>query len=217
MFMSIYQLIHIFVERKQTFLVTFLTVVIAVFVFSSSQSNSYRGEVLLSITRTALEEAADYRFDEYYRFQADERLAETLVQYLDSASGKRAVADKAKLSEKNRDQYLESKLRIAKRGTNGILVQYKAFGREESMRLGEALSLVANAYLILLNEDARDLTWFTVLSEPPVVAEAKWGIIRVVGVGFFGGIFLAFWAVLLQFFSEGYREYLKSKNKNPLQ
>lgn len=214
--MSAYEFISLFVERKKTFLGTLLLVLCITFVFWMTQSSRYRGEVLLSVTRTAVEKSSDYAYDEYYRFQADEKLAETLAQYLESAPGKRMVAERARLSGKGYDQYVGAKLRVAKRGTNGILIQYKSSRHEEAIQLGEALTFAASAYVTSLNEDARDQTWFTVLSENPVIEEVKWSAFHLSLIGVFGGVFLAFWAVLLQFFGEEYQKYVRSQKK-PLQ
>ncbi len=211
--MSVYDFISLFVQRRKTFGGVFLLILCAAFVFWMTQPSQYRGEVLLSVTRTALEKSSDYAYDEYYRFQADEKLAETLTQYLESAPGKRVVAERARLSGKGYDQYVGAKLRVVKRGTNGILIQYKSSRYEEAVQLGEALDFAASAYVTSLNEDARDQTWFTVLSEDPVIEEVKWSASHLSLAGIFGGVFLAFWAVLLQFFVEEYQKYVRSRKE----
>ena len=205
--MSPYELVDAFVQQRRLFIFTCLSVGVIALLFLFFQPSRYRGEVVLSITRTALSESAEYAYDEYYRFQADEKLAETITQYLMSMKGKQLVADRAALSRESYTQYTGHRLRIARLGTQLILAEYTMPSRAEADRVGEAISFVASSYVASLNEDARDSTWFTILTQDPVISENRWSIFQVMGAGVFGGIFLAFWAVLVRIFIEGYHRY----------
>lgn len=205
--MSPYDLIDIFVRQKKLFATLCACGVLASVGFLLFQPQRYRGEVVLTVTRTALADSAEYTYDEYYRLEADAKLADTVVQYLKSTTGKQMIAERAKLSEESYQRFTHDTLRIARLGTQLILTEYTLPNREEAVRLGEALAFVANRYVASLSEDARDLTWFTVLAEDPVVREAQWSALHVMGIGVFGGVFLAFWGVLVRVFSEGYRRH----------
>ncbi len=205
--MSPYELIDAFIRQRRLFISICFAVMIGTLLFFVFQPSRYQGEVVLTITRTALSESTEYAYDEYYRFQADEKLAETITQYLMSMKGKQLVADRAELSRESYKQYTERRLRIARLGTQLILAEYAMPSRAETERIGEAIAFVASSYVASLNEDARDPTWFTILAQDPVVAETRWSIFRVMGIGMLGGVFLAFWAVLVRIFIEGYRRY----------
>lgn len=212
--MSCYALVQLFVERRRRFAQGFLLVVGAVFVFAMLQPLSYRTELTLSVTRTALPVTTEYAYDSYYRFQADKELADTLVQYLGSATGKQHIAELAGLSSSEYARFTEEELRIARRGANLIAIEYDTPDRALATRLGEALDQTANTYVATLNEDAREPAWFTVIASEPVSREYLLTPVRLVAIALIGGLLAGFWAVLLQYFWEGYRDYARSKSKN---
>lgn len=205
--MSVYALLELFHSYRRLFVGTILVFCVGGFLFFHFQRERYETEVLLSVTRTAVTEIADYAYDEFYRLQADERMADTLVAYLTSQSGKRAVAEQALLTGSVYEKYIDQTLRAGRQGANLVVVQYLTGDRAEAERIGEALALVANAKLLELNEDARDQTWFTVIGGTPMIERFLFGPMRVTALSLGGGVFIGFWGVLLVHFWRGYREY----------
>lgn len=205
--MSPYEFIDIFVRQKKLFATLCACGVLASVGFLLFQPQRYQGEVVLTVTRTALADSAEYTYDEYYRLEADAKLADTVVQYLKSATGKQMIAERATLSDESYQRFTHDSFRIARLGTQLMLAEYTLPSREETVRLGEALAYVANRYVASLSEDARDPTWFMILAEDPVVREAQWSALHAIGIGVFGGGFVAFWGVLARVFIEGYRRH----------
>ncbi len=212
--MSLYALVQLFVQERQRFVQGFLLVAVIVLAFAFFQPAAYRTELVLSVTRTALAPTTEYAYDSYYRFSADERLAESLVQYLGSATGKRSIAERAALGEAEYDRFISDKLRIARRSANLVMVEYDTRDRATAERLGEALDQAANAYVVGLNVDARDPAWFTVVASEPVSRELALTPARLTVIALLGGLFAGFWAVLLQHFWTGYQQFKTQVTRN---
>lgn len=189
----------------------FVGVVVFVLVLSALlyhfQPLRYTSELLLTVTRTSVTPTPEYGYDHFYQFQANERLAETLNQYIASKTGKRDTAERAHLEGEAYRSYLEAKLRVTRLGTSGIVVEYAAPNVAFGEKLGEAIVLSANAYLVSLNEDARQSAWFTLISDKPVTTLATFSLGRMLGLGLVSGLFLAFWGVVGRHFWSEYRQH----------
>lgn len=212
--MSLYAWVALFERERRLGVSLFFAGIVLTWIGFALQPTQYSGAVMLTVTRTAVENTPDYRYDQFYRFQADERLAESLTQYLMSSVGKQSVAETARLDGVSFTVFTQSKLRVARLGTNLMNVEYRVHTREEAEQVAEALFQVANRFVALLNEDARERTWFTVLGERPVIEVARLGIVQILLIGSVIGLLVAFWGVLLRSFWQSYREHTRSSIKN---
>lgn len=59
-------------------------VILASFSYFYLKPISYEASLVLNITRSGLQKSDQYKFDDFYRLQADEKFAETLVQWIKS-------------------------------------------------------------------------------------------------------------------------------------
>lgn len=212
--MSLYAWIALFERERRLLATLFLTGLVLTWLGFTLQPAQYTGSAMLTVTRTAVENTPDYRYDQFYRFQADERLAESLTQYLMSSAGKQSVAEAARLDSTSFKDFTQNKLRVVRLGTNLMSVEYRVGTHEEAEHVSEALFQVANHFVALLNEDARERAWFTVLGESPVIEVARLGIVQILLIGSVIGLLIAFWGVLLRYFWRGYREHTQSNIKN---
>jgi len=203
--MSFYQLLALFDDRRQLFGGVLLAAVVMAAGTYFIQPSRYTNELWLTVTRTQVASSPDYTYDHFYRFQADERLAESLTVFLQGEVGKRMIAEKAKLDDGMYQQFLKTKLGITKQGTNEIKVVYQTKTLDQGAQLGEAMLTSANAYLFALNEDANQKEWFTVVGAKPAAWDARWSFGRLLLVGFVSGLVVAFWSAVLHFFWGEYR------------
>lgn len=211
--MTLYEWIALF-ERKRLLVVGLISLALmSAWGYFLKQPDLYRSSFTLTVTRTALPRPTEYSYDHFYRFQADERLAESVVAYLGSASGKQRVAERAEVDPVSFRAFVQSKLRIARQGTNLMMVETPAVTRESAGRLSQALLTEAEGYLARLNEDARDPYWFTVVSDEPVIHSARFSLVRLTAIGGVIGILAAFWMVVGLHFWEGYRGYRQTNTK----
>ncbi len=206
--MTLMELVRLFDRERRLFLGTLILVCLSAWMVYQFQKPHYKNELLLSVTRTAVLPTPDYTYDYFYRFQADERMAESLSHYLASRTGKRAVAEQAKLSGEAYKQYTEAKLKTGRLGTNLVKVEYLTPEVTGGAALGEALVTVANTYVYALNEDAQQKAWFTVIGGKPVTESALWSAGRFTVVALIVGSLVAFWTVLGRFF---WRQYHKQQ------
>lgn len=212
--MSLYDWIALFERERRLFVSLLIAGIVLTWLGFTLQPVQYSGTTLLTVTRTAVENTPDYRYDQFYRFQADERLAESLTQYLMSSVGRQSVAEAARLDGASFTAFTQSKLHVARLGTNLLSVEYHVSSREEAEQVAEALFQVANRFVVLLNEDARERSWFTVLGESPVIEVARLGMVQILLIGSVIGLLVAFWVVLLRHFWWGYREHSQSSINN---
>lgn len=204
--MTLVEFLHLFWASRRLFVGCLLIALLFALGYSFLQSPRYVSEVVLSVARTAASPTSDYAYDHYYRFQADERLADSLVSYLTSRTGRERVAERAELTSAEFQSYVGTTLRAARLGTNLIRIEYATSDRASAQRIGAALTTAANAYVGSLNEDARDPAWFLVLSDQPVIQGANLGGWRLLGLGIGGGVFVGFWVVLSRHVLSEYRK-----------
>ncbi len=203
--MTFTELVALFERERRLFVGTVGVAITLSLLAYQFQPVKYANELLLSVTRTSVPVTAEYAYDHFYRLQADERMAESLSQYLQSETGKRDVAEKAKLEGNAYKQYTNAKLKTVKSGTNGIRVSYQTDEVALGQTLGEAMGMTANEYIFSLNEDAREKDWFTVIEKKPVTQSAAWSLERFLLIGILVGIFFGFWAVLGRYFWKNYQ------------
>src|SRR5262245_41993460 len=141
--MSPSELLHLFVTERRLFLGCVVVAVAGAVVFSFTQPPRYMSEVILSVARTAIATTSQSAYDQFYRFQADERLADTLVSYLTSRTGRERVAERAALTPTAFQTYTGATLRAARFGTNLVQVEYTTHDRESAQKIGAALPTIA--------------------------------------------------------------------------
>ncbi|TXG78213.1 hypothetical protein E6Q11_01530 [Candidatus Dojkabacteria bacterium] len=210
--MSFYELFALFYNRRRFFggvLGTVWLVVTSTYFFQPAQ---YEGELWLTVTRTqGTPSTSEYTYDQFYRFQADERLADSLVAFLVSESGKRLISEKAKFDEYSYQKFLKGKINGMRQGTNAIKVSYRTTSLDQGAQIGEAVLNSANTYLFAINEDAHQPGWFTVVGMKPALWDASWSLERLGVLGLVSGLVVAFWGVVLRFFWDEYRVWQSRK------
>ena len=91
--MTFTELVALFDREKRLFIGTLGVAIILLLLAYQFQPVGYTSELLLSVTRTSVATTTEYAYDHFYRLQADERMAESISEYLQSETGKRDVAE----------------------------------------------------------------------------------------------------------------------------
>ncbi len=159
---------------------------------------SYTTSLTLNVTRKGSQETQDYKFDDFYRLQADERFAETLVQWLKSPSIVSEIfsplgSDFSELSPKELAGFFASE----KRSSQLVLVSFSTKNNNESEKISQSLFNVLEKNTEALNQDQKQSNWFKITMESPLIRKNQTDVFFVLGIAFLLGIFLAFWAVFL--------------------
>lgn len=140
-----------------------LIAVVAVYAWSVRVSQTYSASLLLNISRTEFQPSSDYRYDQFYRLQADEKFAETIIGWLKMPGVTKDIFDRAGINtdEKSMRQ-LGKSFRAEKLSVDLVGVKYETQTEDEAKKIANAASAVISEKTKSLNAEARDSNWFKV-------------------------------------------------------
>lgn len=185
------------------FWVVMATVLLGVFAYFVFRPVAYETSLALNITRSEVQETSAYRYDDFYRLQADEKFADTLVEWLknpriasDIYSQSRIPTDRLSLRR------LGKIFAPEKRSAQLVTVSFAAENPDKARKISAALSTVVSKNIEVLNRDQKESGWFQIIAGEPVIVKKDFNALAVLLVSMAAGIFIAFWIVLV-------RHYLK--------
>lgn len=173
----------------------FGTVVLGVMILGAAIQEilptAYKVEANLDITRSGQQnETTDYRYDEFYRLQADERFADTVVRWIGSGRIQEDIAKESKNVDFKR-------LKAMRLSSQLIKVNFFVANPNESEKVTSAISKVLNDKTQELNKDQKNPNWFKIIVSKPVVSEYKLPIAKLLMLTFVLGIFVGLWSVFI--------------------
>lgn len=196
--MELREFINIFVVRKRLFFAVFLAFVFAAFAGYRFQPMRYETSLTLNISRTGFDRTDAYRYDQFYRLQADERFADTVVRWIASPSVRsemRSLGMPASVSDSIVAKRLSSQMIDVRYAAPSV----KGFGNAD-----DAVVSALNRETERLNEGTKDPSWFVIIADDPVVSDSRIPFRIMFGGGVAAGIFFAFWTVLFaRYFEKG--------------
>lgn len=185
--MELREFFAIFVQHKKLFLGIVCGSIVCGCMYYFVQPQTYHTSLTLNITRDGVQDVDAYMYDDFYRLQADERFADTVVQWIDSpyvritvfAQGKdRAFTAKRLSSQVVNVEYITD---TVKEG-NDVAIKLISVLNEETQKLNQ--------------KQARD-SWFMILGSNPVVQDHTYALFFLFCLFSAIGFFLAFWAVMI--------------------
>lgn len=201
--MELRQFIALFVKEKRLIATIIIAVLFIGFFVYRLQGQWYTNTVLLSVTRIAPEETMEYRYDQLYRLQGDERMADTVARYLESGIGMKQVSEMANLNEVSVKFFIDGKVEALRTSSQLIQVNYRTKTPLEADRVGDALHETGERYVASLNEQAKDRNWFTLLATDAFVKDGRFTLLRTLGIALAIGALIAFWTVLIRWYWRG--------------
>jgi uncharacterized protein involved in exopolysaccharide biosynthesis len=197
--MDLTEYIDIFRKQARAFgLIVALSVAIA-FAWQGLQPKSYDVTLLLNIGRSSEQQTTEYTYDSFYRLQADERFADTVVRWLQSP---RVVEDIYAEAKIDTDTIGLRGLRSAFSGkrfsSQMIEVAYGSRNERQATELSRAITTVLSRYTESLNKENSELGWFAVIGSDPVIRDGRMSLPIALSVGAALGVFFGFWGVLLR-------------------
>ena len=197
--MELKQYFDIFLGQIRTFLAVVLVSLLCVFVWYVSQPPSYQATLLLNIGRGSLQHTDQYTYDSFYRLQADERFADTVVRWLGTP---RIVEDIYARAGLNRQAAaipsLKNTFQAKRLSSQMIEVTYADPDAATLEQIAVAAVAVLNDYTQSLNQKDRGAEWFVVVGSDPVIRDARVSLSFVLSIGLVFGIFIGFWAALFR-------------------
>lgn len=187
-------LIKILVDNKRSFwLVVIVCLALGMIVFSL-QPTKFETNLMLNVTRKGVQQTEEYRFDDFYRLQADERFADTVVRWLGAPQIASEVINEAEISQKD----FGGKFVAKRLSSQTIEVSYETKDQGVAQKIAVAAEKVLENQIKELDRDQKSETWFKLVFSQPLTNKkeiSSWIFI-------FGslaiGIFLGFWRILLK-------------------
>lgn len=196
--MELKDYINIFKKQIKVFLIVVLVFVLTAVVWQRSQPVNYRATLLLNIGRQGAQETQDYKYDSFYRLQADERFADTVVRWLASPRVVEDIYAGAGSDMKNSGVRNLKKSFSAKRLSSQMVeVTYDNYDTKTLEKLSKSAVEVVNRYTDSLNKENKEHGWFVVVGSEPVIRDARVSLSFVLVVSFALSVFAGFWAAIL--------------------
>lgn len=179
---------------KSNIAIVIYTAIIAAviaYAWSMRASQTYSASLLLSISRTETQATADYRYDQFYRLQADEKFAETIVEWLKSPGVVKSIFEKAGVSADQKTmRQLAKSFKAEKLSSNLIGIQYSTQTNDEAAHIAPAIESIISDKTKDLNSDSRDPTWFQITMHDLVVLKNVQDLRINLGVAVLVGVFV---------------------------
>ncbi|PIP26290.1 MAG: hypothetical protein COS71_01840 [Candidatus Moranbacteria bacterium CG06_land_8_20_14_3_00_40_12] len=178
-------------------------VILASFSYFYLQPTVYEASLILNITRSGLQKSDQYKFDDFYRLQADEKFAETLVQWIKSPRIALDIWTASGNNPENLNLRQLSKLFKAEKLSSQIVsVKFSTANPEIARKISDSIMEVISRETAALNKDQREENWFAIVAPDPVVLISRINPFFLFLASLVMGLFLGFWIVLV-------RHYLK--------
>ena len=178
-------------------------VILASFSYFYLKPISYEASLVLNITRSGLQKSDQYKFDDFYRLQADEKFAETLVQWIKSPRVALDIWTAAGNSSENLSLKQLTKLFKAEKLSSQIVsVKFSTANPETAKKISDSIIKIVSRETVALNQDQQEENWFEIVALSPVILISRVNPFLLFLATLAMGIFLGFWIVLV-------RHYLK--------
>ncbi len=206
--MDLREFLSVFWKYRVLFLGMVLVFVVMGFVAQLLQPVRFAAEITMNVARSGVRTTNEYAYDDFYRLQADERFADTVVRWLESP---RIVSDIVHAAKRDGEAISFDADRLSSQ-----VIRVRFITRDE--KIAEAISRslfeVLNRETASLNQNRSEDGWFALVGETPSIADARFGRSWVLGVSLFLGVFLGFFAVLFRWYWNGTLNMKGKSNEN---
>ncbi len=166
------------------------------FLVQRIQPARYAAEITMDVARSGVRVTSDYSYDDFYRLQADERFADTVVRWLESPRIVGDIASEAHVSE-------PVSFDAGRLSSQVIRIRYVTHDEASARRISAAVFTVLNRETGSLNRNRSEDGWFALIGDTPSIRDARFGGGRAFSIALCLGIFLGFFAVLFRWYWEG--------------
>jgi len=163
------------------------------------QPQRYDVSLILNVTRTGADSAGTYAYDDFYRLQADERFADTVVRWLSLPGIVNAIFEQSSVDSARLTSRPFGNIFKAQRLSSQVIhVTFTTRDEDAAQKTAAAITTVINRETEKLNALQQEKSWFVVLADAPVVSDGTRGASFVLSLTFFLGVFFGVWGVLLR-------------------
>jgi len=201
--MELKEYLAIFKKHFWPFLFVIALLITAAVLFQLFRPLSHKSSLTLNVTRIGAQQTGDYKYDDFYRLQADERFADTVVRWLGSPRVVVDIYNESKITTEGLSSRKLSRIFKARRLSSQVIeVSYITKDVKTAQGIAEAVVKIINQETEKLNELQKEEAWFTIAAEEPVIRENKWPWEVALLASLLLGIFFGFWAVLIRHYLE---------------
>ena len=186
---------HLAIFRKHKSLFGFAVILVLAggIIFQLFRPLTYRSDLMLNVTRIGSQSTSAYTYDGFYRLQADERFADTVVRWLGAPRVIKDILAEAGMTEKDLVSLNPRRL-----SSQMIAVSFMARDKEKSKKLIDAMIKIINKQTDDLNVSQKEINWFKILGSEPVTVENIFPWNKVIIVSLLVGIMAGVWMVYLK-------------------
>ncbi len=203
--MELREFVLIFFRHRRLFLGIVVGFVLVGAVARIWQPVRYEAEITMNVARSGIRSTSDYSYDDFYRLQADERFADTVVRWLESPRIVGDIASRARVSE-------TPSFDAARLSSQVIRIRYSTRDKAEADRIASSMFDVLNHETESLNKDRTEDGWFALVGETPAIGDARIGMGKACLFSFLLGVFVAFFMVLFRWYWNGGSSGMKKLN-----
>ncbi|MDP2838099.1 MAG: hypothetical protein Q8O53_02380 [Candidatus Moranbacteria bacterium] len=197
--MELRNLVLIFQKQWVFFLATVVAFIFVAWIWQKEQAVTYQVTLLLNIGRSGVNETTNYTYDSFYRLQADERFADTVVRWLTTPRVVEDIYHEAGLNAKMLGfKDLSRVFTPGRLSSQMITVKYSGSNEKALTQLAAVTVTVLNRHTTTLNTGEKEKNWFVVIGSDPVIRDGRVGLNLALAVGLAVGLFIGFWLVLLR-------------------
>jgi capsular polysaccharide biosynthesis protein len=197
--MDLKEYLKIFRKNFKIFAITVVVFILAGSAFQLFKEKNFKTSLNLNITRIGKQQTENYKYDDFYRLQADERFADTVVRWLGSPRIAADIYREAGISADNLSQRELSGIFNAKRLSSQMIeVNFTSNNQKAAEKISEAIIKITNRETENLNKDQKEEAWFTILGSEPIIKINTYKNSFVFAISLLVGIFVGIWTVYIK-------------------
>jgi uncharacterized protein involved in exopolysaccharide biosynthesis len=189
--MELKEFFEIFVIHKKMFWSIIMISIIVSVIFYFLQPQTYKTILTMNITRGASTTSNNYTYDDFYRLQADERFADTVVRWIQSPFILSEIVQ-------NIEGVNNQKIKAKRLSSQVLETEYVTHNKEDANKVSQKLIKLLNQESENLNIEQKQDNWFIILGSKPIITDNTKSLIFLVALGSFIGFFVAFWVVIIK-------------------
>lgn len=197
--MELKEYLNIIKNEKKLFFTTILIIILFSFVYFYLRPIAYETSLILNISRIGIQKTDQFRYDDFYRLQADEKFCETVVQWLKSPRVVTDILTQAGIgAQKMSLRSLSRSLGAEKLSAQVVSVSFSSPSENSARKIAEAISKVISKNTQSLNADQNEETWFEIIPQDPVISRKIYDPWLIFLGSLLAGIFIGFWIVMIK-------------------
>jgi uncharacterized protein involved in exopolysaccharide biosynthesis len=205
--MELYEYCIILKKEQRVLWTTLGIIVVSAILWQRMQPIRFDATSLINVTRSGSQQTSDYTYDGFYRLQADERFADTVVRWIGSPRGAEDILHDAGVDTRTMNTTdLERFFMVGRLSSQVIRVEYRAESEASAEKISHAMRGVLNRYSETLNQNVKDPSWFTLESGDPVIRDGRIPLWKVLIVSGAVGLFLGLWFSMFAWYWEKQKE-----------